>query len=34
VEDGDEDFLDALLSVDMSATPERREAMEAIRKLV
>ena len=28
-----EDFLDALLSVDMTATPERREAMEIIGKL-
>ena len=28
-----EEFLDALLSVDMSATPERRAAMEAVGKL-
>jgi hypothetical protein len=26
-------FMDALLSVDMNATPERRETLEAIRKL-
>ena len=28
-----EDFFDALLSVDMTATPERRATLEAIRKL-
>ena len=28
-----EDFFDALMSVDMTATPERRETLEAIRKL-
>jgi len=28
-----EDFLDALLSVDMAATPERREILEAIGRL-
>jgi len=28
-----ESFLDALASVDMTATPERREAMEMIRNL-
>jgi hypothetical protein len=28
-----EDFYDALLSVDMTATPEGREILEAIRKL-
>jgi hypothetical protein len=28
-----EDFFDALLSVDMTATPEGREILEAIRKL-
>jgi len=26
-------FIDALLSVDMTATPERRETLEAIKKL-
>jgi len=28
-----ESFIDALLSVDMTATPERRETLEAIKKL-
>jgi hypothetical protein len=28
-----EDFFDALLSVDMTATPEGREILDAIRKL-
>ena len=28
-----EDFFDALLSVDMTATPERRETLEVISKL-
>jgi len=28
-----EDFFDALLSVDMTTTPERRKTLEAIRKL-
>ena len=28
-----ENFIDALLSVDMTATPERRETLEAIKKL-
>ena len=29
----DEDFLDALLSVDMTSTPDRQKTLEAIRKL-
>jgi hypothetical protein len=28
-----EDFLDALMSVDMASTPERREVLEFIKKL-
>jgi len=30
----DEDFFDALMSVDMTATPEGRNILEAIRKLI
>jgi len=29
----DQTFIDALLSVDMTATPERRETLEAIKKI-
>jgi hypothetical protein len=29
----EEDFLDALLSVDMTSTPDRQKTLEAIRKL-